>query len=178
MLQRCFKEAVMIITLHTFLRSVPCNQLRDDSIQSVTQVRVCRSRWSPPATRRRSLPCFRAMRRISIRNRPSKMKASNGFWWRRLWRWAFLTVCDQAIGLRESPAQLEPIPYPSTPPAHLPAYYGSYHQLYRLDGRLVAMGVIDILPSCVSSVYFMWEKEYEKFSLGKVSRVTRKERHV
>jgi arginyl-tRNA---protein transferase len=31
------------------------------------------------------------------------------------------------------------------------------------------MGVIDILPSCVSSVYFMWEKEYEKFSLGKVS---------
>ena len=33
------------------------------------------------------------------------------------------------------------------------------------------MGVIDILPSCVSSVYFMWEKEYEKFSLGKVSRM-------
>jgi arginyl-tRNA--protein-N-Asp/Glu arginylyltransferase len=31
------------------------------------------------------------------------------------------------------------------------------------------MSVIDILPSCVSSVYFMWEKEYEKFSLGKVS---------
>lgn len=36
------------------------------------------------------------------------------------------------------------------------------------------MGVIDILPSCVSSVYFMWEKEYEKYSLGKVSRVPRK----
>ena len=33
------------------------------------------------------------------------------------------------------------------------------------------MGVIDILPSCVSSVYFMWEKEYEKFSLGKVGRM-------
>ena len=31
------------------------------------------------------------------------------------------------------------------------------------------MGVIDVLPGCVSSVYFMWEKEYEKFSLGKVS---------
>jgi len=31
------------------------------------------------------------------------------------------------------------------------------------------MGVIDILPSCISSVYFMWEKEYEKFSLGKLS---------
>ena len=32
----------------------------------------------------------------------------------------------------------------------------------------MAMGVIDILPSCVSSVYFMWEKRFEKFSLGKV----------
>ncbi len=31
------------------------------------------------------------------------------------------------------------------------------------------MSVIDILPGCISSVYFMWEKEYEKLSLGKVS---------
>ncbi|KAI9467214.1 arginine-tRNA-protein transferase [Lactarius psammicola] len=71
--------------------------------------------------------------------------------------------------LVETPLQREPIPYPSTPPARLPSHYGSYHQLYRLDGKLVGMGVIDILPSCVSSVYFMWEKEYEKFSLGKLS---------
>ena len=39
------------------------------------------------------------------------------------------------------------------------------------------MGVIDILPSCVSSVYFMWEKEYEKFSLGKVSLTWRVTKH-
>jgi len=71
--------------------------------------------------------------------------------------------------LVESPLQREPIPYSSTPSTRLPSHYGSYHQLYRLDGRLVAMGVIDILPSCISSVYFMWEKEYEKFSLGKLS---------
>ncbi|KAI9513199.1 arginine-tRNA-protein transferase [Russula earlei] len=71
--------------------------------------------------------------------------------------------------LVETPLQMEPIPYPSAPPAHLPVHFGSYHQLYRLDGRLVALGVIDILPSSVSSVYFMWEKEYEKFSLGKLS---------
>ncbi|KAH9045211.1 arginine-tRNA-protein transferase [Lactarius pseudohatsudake] len=62
--------------------------------------------------------------------------------------------------LVDTPLQREPIPYPSTPPTHLPSHYGSYHQLYRLD---------DILPSCVSSVYFMWEKEYEKLSLGKLS---------
>ena len=72
---------------------------------------------------------------------------------------------------------MEPIPYPSATPAHLPSYYGSYHQLYRLDGRLIAMGVIDILPSFVSSVYFMWEKEYEKFSLGKVCRMKLIEAH-
>ena len=33
---------------------------------------------------------------------------------------------------------------------------GSYHQCYRLDGRLVAIGVLDLLPDCVSSVYLMY----------------------
>ena len=36
-----------------------------------------------------------------------------------------------------------------------PRKIGSYHQCYRLDGRLVAMGVLDIMPDCVSSVYLM-----------------------
>ena len=30
------------------------------------------------------------------------------------------------------------------------------------------MGVIDVLPNCVSSVYLMWKKDWERFSLGKV----------
>ncbi len=68
-----------------------------------------------------------------------------------------------------TPKQREAIEYPSGRPDHLPAEYGTYHQLYRLDGKLVAFGVIDVLPRCVLSVYFMWEKEWEKFSLGKVS---------
>lgn len=66
--------------------------------------------------------------------------------------------------------QAEPIPYNSPPPSHLPIEYGSYHQLYRLDGELIAMSIIDILPNCVSSVYFMYDKKWERFSLGKVSR--------
>ncbi len=33
------------------------------------------------------------------------------------------------------------------------------------------MAVLDILPSCVSSVYFMYDKKWERFSLGKVSRI-------
>lgn len=30
------------------------------------------------------------------------------------------------------------------------------------------MAVLDILPGCVSSVYFMYDKNWDKFSLGKV----------
>lgn len=33
---------------------------------------------------------------------------------------------------------------------------GSYHQCYRLDGRLVALGVLDLLPQAVSSVYLLF----------------------
>jgi len=32
------------------------------------------------------------------------------------------------------------------------------------------MAVLDILPNCVSSVYFMYDKDWERFSLGKVGR--------
>jgi len=31
------------------------------------------------------------------------------------------------------------------------------------------MAVLDILPNCVSSVYFMYDKTWEKYSLGKLS---------
>jgi arginine-tRNA-protein transferase len=50
----------------------------------------------------------------------------------------------------------------------LPKNYGSYHQLYKIDGTLIAMAVLDILPKCVSSVYFMYDKTWERFSMGKV----------
>eukprot|EP01137_Pigoraptor_chileana_P023313 Opistho-2@89390 len=44
--------------------------------------------------------------------------------------------------------------------------YGTFHQLYRLDKKLVAVGVIDILPHCVSSVYLFYDPEYAMLSLG------------
>ncbi|KAF9498470.1 hypothetical protein BDN71DRAFT_1443310 [Pleurotus eryngii] len=71
--------------------------------------------------------------------------------------------------LCETPLRTSPISYTGSPPAHLPVEYGSHHQLYRLDGELIAMAVLDILPSCVSSVYFMYDKKWERFSLGKLS---------
>ncbi|KAJ3758513.1 arginine-tRNA-protein transferase [Lentinula raphanica] len=68
-----------------------------------------------------------------------------------------------------TPLQREQIPYPSPPSSRLPSHYGSYHWCYRLDGKLIAISVIDILPECVSSVYFMYDKDYEAYSLGKLS---------
>ncbi|ETI19620.1 hypothetical protein G647_09454 [Cladophialophora carrionii CBS 160.54] len=46
---------------------------------------------------------------------------------------------------------------------------GSYHQCYRVDGKLVAVGVLDLLPHAVSSVYLFYDPEYQHWDLGKVS---------
>ena len=46
---------------------------------------------------------------------------------------------------------------------------GSYHQCYRLDGKLVAIGILDLLPDCVSSVYFMYDESIHRFSPGKLA---------
>ncbi|KAK8428124.1 arginine-tRNA-protein transferase [Phyllosticta citricarpa] len=46
---------------------------------------------------------------------------------------------------------------------------GSFHQCYRLDGRLIAMAVLDLLPHAVSGVYFIYHSDFEKYSFGKIS---------
>ncbi|KAJ2121075.1 Arginyl-tRNA--protein transferase 1 [Coemansia sp. RSA 720] len=46
---------------------------------------------------------------------------------------------------------------------------GSYHQCYYVDGRLAAVGVIDVLPTCVSSVYLFYDPEFSDLSLGTYS---------
>jgi arginyl-tRNA---protein transferase len=45
---------------------------------------------------------------------------------------------------------------------------GSFHQCYRLDGKLVAMGVLDLLPHCVSAVYFMYHESIRQHNPGKL----------
>ncbi|XP_039756399.1 arginyl-tRNA--protein transferase 1 isoform X1 [Pararge aegeria] len=47
-----------------------------------------------------------------------------------------------------------------------PCGYGSFHQQYWLDGKLIAVGVLDILPKCVSSVYFMYDPQHMNLTLG------------
>ncbi|XP_047618662.1 arginyl-tRNA--protein transferase 1 isoform X1 [Phacochoerus africanus] len=44
--------------------------------------------------------------------------------------------------------------------------YGSFHQQYWLDGKIIAVGVIDVLPHCVSSVYLYYDPDYSFLSLG------------
>lgn len=49
-----------------------------------------------------------------------------------------------------------------------PRGFGSFHHQYRVDGRLVAVGVVDVLPKCLSSKYFFWEPSFAWASLGKL----------
>jgi len=46
---------------------------------------------------------------------------------------------------------------------------GAFHQHYLIDGKIVAVGVIDILPGCVSSVYLYYDPGYGDLSLGTYS---------
>lgn len=50
-----------------------------------------------------------------------------------------------------------------------PQKLGSYHQCYRLDGRLLAVAVLDLLPHAVSAVYFMYHEDLHRWSPGKLS---------
>ena len=48
----------------------------------------------------------------------------------------------------------------------LPHGYGSFHQHYLLDGKIIAVGVLDILPASVSSVYLYYDPDYSFLGLG------------
>ncbi len=47
--------------------------------------------------------------------------------------------------------------------------FGSFHQQYWLDGRLICVGVLDILPTCVSSVYLYYDPDFFFLSPGTYS---------
>lgn len=58
---------------------------------------------------------------------------------------------------------------PETGPPEWEIGYGSYHQQYYMDGHLIMVGVIDILPNCLSSKYLYYDTDYDFLSLGVVS---------
>lgn len=46
--------------------------------------------------------------------------------------------------------------------------FGSYHQQYRINGVLIAVGVVDVLPHCLSSVYAFYDPDLSRhLELGK-----------
>ena len=47
--------------------------------------------------------------------------------------------------------------------------FGSFHQHYILDGQIIGVGVLDILPYCISSVYFYYDPAFSFLSLGTYS---------
>lgn len=48
---------------------------------------------------------------------------------------------------------------------------GPVHECYIIDGELAAIAVLDILPTSISSVYFMWDPKHAKLGLGTVSAI-------
>ena len=42
-------------------------------------------------------------------------------------------------------------------------------QVWLLAGKLIAVGVVDVLPKCLSSKYFFWDNDYAHVAPGKFS---------
>lgn len=49
------------------------------------------------------------------------------------------------------------------------ARLGPTHECYYFNGKLIAFSVMDFLPSGISSVYFVWDPDYARLSLGTIS---------
>ena len=47
-----------------------------------------------------------------------------------------------------------------------PKYFGSYHMYHKIDGKIIAVGVLDFTPSVLSSVYFFYDPAYKFLNLG------------
>ena len=51
-------------------------------------------------------------------------------------------------------------------PEMYPNKYGTYNFIHRLDGKIIAVGIWDILPTCLSSVYLYYDTDYQFLDLG------------
>lgn len=49
------------------------------------------------------------------------------------------------------------------------ARIGPTHECYYLDDKLIAISILDFLPTGVSSIYFIWDPDYAHLSLGTLS---------
>ena len=56
-------------------------------------------------------------------------------------------------------------------PEIYPKKYGCYNLIHRIDGKIVAVGIIDILPNYLSSVYLYYDTDYQFLDLGVVTAI-------
>ena len=56
-------------------------------------------------------------------------------------------------------------------PELYPDYYGTYNLIHRLDGKIVAVTVIDILPNYLSSLYCYYDPDFSFLDLGVVTAI-------
>ena len=65
-----------------------------------------------------------------------------------------------------------PIPYPpnffqtTSHPNLYPKKYGTYNFIHKIDGKIIAIGIWDILPTSLSSVYLYYDTDYSFLDLG------------
>lgn len=51
-------------------------------------------------------------------------------------------------------------------PELYPKYYGTYNLIHRIDGKIIAVTVIDLLPNSMESVYCYYDPDYAFLDLG------------
>ena len=56
-------------------------------------------------------------------------------------------------------------------PELYPDYYGTYNLIHRLDGKIVAVTVIDILTNYLSSLYCYYDPDFSFLDLGVVTAI-------
>lgn len=78
-----------------------------------------------------------------------------------------VTVNSYKIFLVDTPIVF--IPPASSDNMIPPCGLGSFHQQYLIDGKLVVVGVVDILSRCLSSKYLFWDPDFAFLSLGTYS---------
>ncbi|EJS43706.1 ate1p [Saccharomyces arboricola H-6] len=74
---------------------------------------------------------------------------------------------ESVLGTQESWDQLNN--WQRMKPGEKLKHVGPVHECYYYDDKLIAITVSDILPSGISSVYFIWDPDYSKWALGKLS---------
>ncbi|XP_017493621.1 PREDICTED: arginyl-tRNA--protein transferase 1-like [Rhagoletis zephyria] len=76
--------------------------------------------------------------------------------------------------LVDSPIKYQSVgaPINSSESGDMVRFYGSFHQHYYIDERLIAVAVLDILPNCISSVYLYYDPEFSFLNLGVYSALT------